>query len=227
MSEIRTALVNGVELAYRVEGDAAAPPLLLLPGRGLDHTDWAGIIDHLASSWRIYAPDLRGHGLSGRPGVYSLELMRDDVVALLDHLGVASATVIGHSMGGMVAFLIAQEHPGRVERLVLEDVPAPHPAGLPLPERPEGDLPFDWAMVEQTAHQRNHPDPRWLEGLSGVTAPTLVLAGGTASHLPQDQVREVAARIPGARLVTIEAGHEIHSTRPADFLAAVTEFLAG
>ncbi|MET8155977.1 alpha/beta hydrolase [Sphaerisporangium sp. NPDC005289] len=225
MTDLRSAVVNRVRLVYEVAGDAGAPPVLLLHGRGSDHTTWAGVIEHLAGSWRVYAPDARGHGASDWPRVYSLELMRDDVVALLDHLELPRVTIVGHSMGGMVAFLVAQDHPGRVERMVLEDVPAPHPARLSLPGRPDGELPFDWAMVEQTAHQRNHPDPAWLDGLAKVTAPTLVIAGGAPSHLPQDQVADLARRIPGARLMTIEAGHEVHATRPAEFNDALTAFL--
>ncbi|MEU8268499.1 alpha/beta fold hydrolase [Sphaerisporangium sp. NPDC049002] len=225
MGDLRVVGVNGIRVAYQVAGDAGAPPLVLLPGRGLDHSDWARVVDRLSASWRVYAPDLRGHGRSDWPGVYTLELMRDDVVALLDHLEVDRATFVAHSLGGMVAVLIAEAYPDRVEQMVLEDVPAPHPAGLSLPAKPEGTLSFDWAMVEQTAYQRDHPDPEWLEGLAKITAPTLVIAGGAPSHLPQDQVADLASRIPAARLVTIEAGHDVHAKRPEEFLAAVTEFL--
>ncbi|MCT9930867.1 alpha/beta hydrolase [Planotetraspora sp. A-T 1434] len=225
MSDLHFAEVNGVRLAYQVSGDADAPPLLLLHGRGADHSGWKGVIDRLAGSWRVYAPDLRGHGRSDWPGAYDLELMRDDMVALLGHAGVARTAIVAHSLGGFVGFLIAEEHPGLVDRLVLEDVPAPHPAGVSLPDRPESPLSFDWAMVEQTTHQRNHPDPAWLDRLADITAPTLVIAGGATSHLPQDQVADLASRIPGCRIVTIEGGHDIHTTRPDEFLDAVTTFL--
>ncbi|MEU9886766.1 alpha/beta hydrolase [Sphaerisporangium sp. NPDC051011] len=226
MSDLQAARVNGIRLVYRVEGDPEAPPVVLLPGRGSDHTSWDEAIGQLAASWRVYAPDLRGHGQSEWPGDYALESMRDDVVALLDHLGVQRAALVGHSLGGVVAVLIAEEYPDRVARMVLEDVPLPVPAGQPVPERPADPFPFDWAMVEQTAHQRNNPDPAWLKRLGEITAPTLVLAGGAASHLPQDQVADLAVRVPGAELVTIEAGHEIHKNRPDEFLAAVTAFLS-
>ncbi|GII61456.1 3-oxoadipate enol-lactonase [Sphaerisporangium krabiense] len=225
MGDLRFALVNGVRLAYRTEGDPAAPPLVLLPGRGYDHTDWDGVIGPLAESFRVHALSLRGHGRSDRPGRYALTSMRDDVVGLLDVLGLERASLAGHSLGGFVAYLVAQEYPDRVERLVLEDVPLPVPAGVAVPPRPEEPPDFDWAMVEQTTRQRNDPDPAWLEGLAKITAPTLVLAGGPSSHLPQEQVAELAARVPGAELVTIDAGHEIHGTRPAEFLTAVTAFL--
>ncbi|MFC4586430.1 alpha/beta fold hydrolase [Sphaerisporangium corydalis] len=225
MGELLVVPVNGIRMACEVAGDEGAPPVMLLAGRGYGRADWAGVMGKLAPSWRVYAPDLRGHGDSEWPGVYGLELMRDDVIALLDHLGGARVALVAHSLGGVVACLVAHERPDLVDRLVLEDVPALRPADVPIPQRPAGTLPYDWAMIEQTAAERRNPDPAWVERLSEITAPTLVIAGGAASHVSQESVAEVAARIPGARLVTIEAGHDVHATRPADFLAVLTDFL--
>ncbi|GII31373.1 alpha/beta fold hydrolase [Planotetraspora mira] len=219
------AHVNGIRLTYGTTGGQAAPPVVLLHGRGFDHTDWEAVAGRLAGSWRVIAPDLRGHGRSEWPGSYRLDAMRDDVAALLDGLGTSPVNLIGHSMGGLVACLIAQERPALVRRLILEDVPAPWPADVQVPDRPAGALPYDWAMVEQTTLQRRDPDPAWLDGLATITSPALALAGGPESHIPQADVSELAARIPGARLVTVGGGHEIHGNRPADFLAAVTGFL--
>lgn len=55
--------------------------------------------------------------------------------------------------------------------------------------------------------------------------PTLVIAGGTQSPVPQDRIAEVVRLIPDARLVTIEAGHQVHRTKPVEFLAALRTFL--
>jgi 3-oxoadipate enol-lactonase len=222
---VHVAEVNGIRLAYASEGDASSPPVVLLHGRGYDHTDWAAVSDHLSRSRRVHAADLRGHGRSDWPGVYSLESMRDDVIGLLGHLGSRPTAVIAHSLGGIVACLVAQKRPDLVDRLVLEDVPVPLPAGVRVPDRPAGALPYDWEMVEQTTRQRRDPDPAWADDLDRITSPTLVLAGGPESHLPQDQVTEVAVRIPGARLVTVGGGHDIHANRPQEFLSAVTSFL--
>jgi 3-oxoadipate enol-lactonase len=73
--------------------------------------------------------------------------------------------------------------------------------------------------------RRNHPDPAWWDDLALITAGTLVIGGGPDSHLPQDQVRELASRIHGAEHITIDAGHLVHADRPAEFLAAVEAFL--
>jgi len=222
---LHTAEVNGIRLAYQAVGDPDAPPLLLLHGRGFDHTDWAKVTGRLAASWHVHAPDLRGHGQSDWPGAYHLDLMRDDVIGLIEHCGSPRTVVIGHSLGGLVGCLVAQRRPDLVDRLVLEDVPAPRPATVQVPDRPAGALPYDWEMVEQTTRQRRTPPRDWLEGLSRITSPTLVLAGGPESTIPQDHVADLASRIPGARLVPIGGGHEIHANRPEEFLSAVTGFL--
>ncbi|MGW4567208.1 alpha/beta fold hydrolase [Streptomyces sp. NPDC004561] len=225
-----TVRANGITLACRSWGPRDAPPILLLHARGADGADWSRIAERLAAPpvpRRVHAPDLRGHGRSDRPGEYGLEEMSDDVHALMGALGIGGTDVVGHSLGGIVAYLLAQRHPGVVRRLVLEDVCAPVPLDPPRPpaERPAAEPPFDWAMVRATDEQRNTPDPRWWEHMCRITMPALVIAGGPTSHIPQDQVAKLAELIPDASLVTVDAGHLVHETRPEEFLDALTEFL--
>jgi 3-oxoadipate enol-lactonase len=215
----------GIRLAYRVWGSPGAPPLLLLHGLGDGAADWDGVAPAFARHWRVYAPELRGHGRSDRPGDYSVELMEADVLAFLDALQLDRVDLIGHSMGGLVGYLLAGDHPERVGRLVLEDVPALRPRERGAPERPEGDLPFDWEMVLAIRSQIDNPDPGWLERPGRITARTLVIGGGAGSHVPQDWVAELTRRIPGARIETIEAGHLIHVTEPEAFTRAALTFL--
>ncbi|MFI2205796.1 alpha/beta fold hydrolase [Streptomyces sp. NPDC020192] len=221
---------NGITLACRSWGPADAPPVLLLHCRGADGADWTTVAERLAAPpdpRRVYAPDLRGHGHSGWPGEYAVEAMSDDVRALLAAVGVDRADVVGHSLGGLVACLLAQHHPDVVRRLVLEDVCAPVPLDPPRPPapRPEGELPFDWAMVRATDEQRNAPDPVWRDHMGRITMPTLVIGGGHTSLIPQDKVAQLAGLIPDASLVTLDAGHLVHESRPEEFLAVVEEFL--
>ncbi|MFF1631368.1 alpha/beta fold hydrolase [Streptomyces sp. NPDC058272] len=225
MVDHRSVDVGGVRLAYRVAGPEAAPPLVLLHALGEDSTDWAGVVPALARRRRVYALDLRGHGRSDWPGEYSLELMRADVFRFLDGLGLGTVDLIGHSMGGVVSYLLAQDQPRRVSRLVLEDVPVPRPREKTTPARPDGDLTFDWEVVPAIRRQIDTPDPRWLGRLSGITADTLVLAGGPGSHVPQDGIAELARRVPGGRVVTLPVGHLIHSAAPEAFTEEVSAFL--
>ncbi|MCG0284236.1 alpha/beta hydrolase [Streptomyces sp. PSAA01] len=215
----------GIRLAYQVSGPPDAPPLVLLHALGEDATDWDVVAPVLARSRRVYALDLRGHGRSDWPGDYSLELMRADVLAVLDELALGQVELVGHSMGGIVAYLIASDQPRRVARLVLEDVGAPRPRRPTTPAKPEGEPAFDWEMVLAIRKQIDTPDPVWWERLAGITAETLVVAGGPGSHVPQDGVAELAHRIPGGRMVTIPVGHLIHSADPKAFTEAVSRFL--
>jgi pimeloyl-ACP methyl ester carboxylesterase/GNAT superfamily N-acetyltransferase len=220
--------VNGVLLACESSGPAGGPPLLLLHALGEDRTTWRHVADVFAGDgWRTLAVDLRGHGDSGHPGAYAFESMRDDVLALLDELRIDEVTLVAHSMGTVVACLIAMDRPRTVRRLVLEEGPLPFPADppRPVPPAPDGPTPYDWRVVPAIAVQRNAPPARHWDGLAGITAPTLIVAGGPRSHLRQDQLAQVAGRIPDARLITIDGGHMVHDERPAEFLAVLRDFL--
>ncbi|GAB3983023.1 hypothetical protein GCM10029978_088330 [Actinoallomurus acanthiterrae] len=220
--------VGDVRLAYRTYGAPTAPPLVLLHALGEDGGTWRATATALAASHRVYAVDLRGHGASGRTAAYSFELMRDDVVAFLDALGLERVRLVGHSMGATVAYLLAGRHPERVDRLVLEEPPPPVPADPPrhVPANPEETEAFDWAAVDAIYRQRNDPDPAYWDALAAITAPTLVVAGGPSSPLPQDQMARLAETIPDHRLATIDAGHLVHEERPGEFAAALAAFLA-
>jgi 3-oxoadipate enol-lactonase len=217
--------IGGLRLAYRVWGSAGAEPLVLVHALGESAADWDGVAPAFAQHRRVYAPDLRGHGHSGWPGEYSVELMEADVLGFLDALKLDRVELIGHSMGGLVAYLLAEDHPERVSRLILEDVAALRPRQRSLPGRPAGELPYDWEMVLAIRRQIDHPDPAWLGRLGRITAETLVIAGGAPSYIPQEWVVELARRIPGAQLETIPVGHLIHSADPEAFARTALRFL--
>ena len=217
---------TGVRLACRATPGHGGEPVVLLHALGETGRTWEPVREAFAGR-PTYAVDLRGHGDSDRPGDYSVTLMRDDVVGLLDGLGLDRVSVVAHSLGAMVACLVAEDVPDRVGTLVLEDPPPLRPADPPraMPPRPAGPLDFDWELVGQLLPRRNDPDPAWWDALDRITARTLVVAGGPASHLPQDQIADLAARIPGGRLVTVPVGHEVHANAPDEFTTIVRTFL--
>lgn len=217
--------VDGVRLAYRVDGSADDPPMVLLHALGERGADWAPVAAAFAERFRVFAFDLRGHGDSDWPGEYSFRLMRDDVIGALERLGLSKVTLAGHSMGGAVAYLVAMERPGLVERLIVEDVPPPYRRERSIPARPDGPLDFDWSVVPAIVGQVNAGDPAAWDGLAAIEAPTLLIAGGPASHIDQDKLVAAAARIPRCQLVTIPAGHLIHASRPGDFVRAVLTWI--
>ncbi|WP_413760694.1 alpha/beta fold hydrolase [Streptomyces sp. MMBL 11-3] len=109
--------VNGIELHVTEAGSGA--PLLMLHGVGVDASAQRREIEALARSHRVIAPDLRGHGRSTRPAAYSLRDHVDDMIGLLDELGLARTAVLGGSMGSYVAQALALAVPQRVRELVL------------------------------------------------------------------------------------------------------------
>ncbi len=108
-------------LSFEVTG--AGPPLLLLHAGVADRRMWDGIREPLAGAHTVVMPDLRGFGQSelGSEGYSHVA----DVVAVLDHLGIGRAAVVGASFGGLVAMQLATAHPDRVDRLVLAAPPLP------------------------------------------------------------------------------------------------------
>src|ERR1022692_1416689 len=216
---------GGVRLAYQAWGSPDAPPLVLLHALGEGAADWDAVAPAFARHWRGCGPAPPGPGSSSWPGSYSAELMEADVLGFLDALALDRVDLIGHSMGGLVAYLVAGDQPARVSRLILEDVAALLPRQRDMPARPDGELPFDWEMVLAIRRQLADPDPAWLERLSRITGPALVIAGGPQSSIPQDRVAELARRIPGARLETIPVGHLIHAADPEAFTKTALMFL--
>ncbi len=108
-----------VRLYWRADGDEGKPPLLLLNSLGTDHAMWDGVMPLLTRDFRVLRMDTRGHGASDAPkGDYTLSMLAQDALAVLDAAGVARAHVCGLSMGGMTALELAIEHPERVEKIV-------------------------------------------------------------------------------------------------------------
>ena len=107
--------------SHSVDGPAGAPVLVLSNSLGTTSAMWEPQLASLTDRWRVVRYEHRGHGgtRSPGPGPYTLAELGGDVVELLDHLGVARASMCGVSLGGMVALWLAAHHPDRVDRLVL------------------------------------------------------------------------------------------------------------
>jgi esterase len=101
---------------------ADSQPLLILHGLYGHQGNWAAHAREFAADFTVYALDARNHGLSAHADSMSLEEMARDVCDTMDALGLASAHVLGHSMGGKVAMLLALLEPQRVTRLLVVDI---------------------------------------------------------------------------------------------------------
>lgn len=231
--------VHGGELAVATWG-RGPHSVVGLHGITANHASFGEVAAALARRYAevtLHVPDLRGRGRSaGLPGPFGLARHADDVLALIDGLGLARPTLVGHSMGAYVAALVARRAPGRVGGVVLVD------GGLPLEvDLPEGtsDLDAIHAVVgpaidrlrttypDEAAHEatfRQHPalTGRWTATLSAYTAADRVptedgrwrspvsieaVAADGAGPLRDPEVRRAAAELAvPATLLTAPRG---------------------
>lgn len=118
-----TASVNSTTIAYVDEG--SGPPALLVHAFPLSSAMWRPQIEALAPRFRVIAPDTRGLGGSALGDApITIDTYADDVIALLDHLGIARAALVGLSMGGYIALALLRRHPQRLSALALANTRA-------------------------------------------------------------------------------------------------------
>jgi pimeloyl-ACP methyl ester carboxylesterase len=115
--------VRGLRLHVREAGPPAGPPVLVLHGIMGHGREWDVLTSALAPAHRVLALDMRGHGRSEWADDYRVPVLAADAAALLERLGRAGVTVIGHSLGAMAAALLAADRPELVARAVLLDLP--------------------------------------------------------------------------------------------------------
>lgn len=124
--------VRGGDLAVGMWGPSDGPAVLAVHGVTANHLTWPALAGYLPGI-RVIAPDLRGRGRSNTlPGPWGMPQHADDLAAVLEHLGIERAVVVGHSMGAFASLVLANRHPQLVSSLVLVDggLPLPAPAGV-------------------------------------------------------------------------------------------------
>jgi 3-oxoadipate enol-lactonase len=178
----KTTASDGTHLAFDVMGRPGAPPVLLIQGLGSDRT--VGLLQRvaLAPHYRTIGFDNRGVGRSDKPqGRYYLTVMADDAAHVLDACKVDSAHVVGHSMGGVIAQLLAVRHPERVRSLVLSATACHHHMW-------RRELLAEWASValEQGMREVSRRSMRWLVGPRSFRRywPALGILGPLALNVP-------------------------------------------
>lgn len=128
LDEFETAEVATGETSILVRRSGSGAPVLLLHGFPQTHLMWHGVAPRLARHFSVVCADLRGYGASGCPAStpdhapYAKRAMARDMVAVMERLGFPRFSVAGHDRGGRVAYRLALDHPGRVERLAVLDV---------------------------------------------------------------------------------------------------------
>jgi non-heme chloroperoxidase len=243
-------LATGPLVRYVEQGDPAGEPLVLLHGYSDSWYSFSRLLPLLGpADYHVFAFDQRGHGGSERPARgYAMDDFAADVEAFLNAVGVARATVVGHSMGSLIARRVATLYPDRVSRLVLigSALKVENAATRELREAVQalGDpVPADFVREFQASTIHTPVPEAFFEGvvaeslrlparvwkaafdgilalddadqLATIAAPTLILGGeldGVFSALEQ---KELAAAMPGARLILYpETGHDPQWERP-------------
>ena len=150
----RTLTANGLDLHYLEWGRADGAPIVCVHGFTSSAQAFNALARHLQGRYRILAPDVRGHGESGwaADGAYGYLDQASDLAAFADALGLGRFTLIGTSMGGIIAMAYATAHGGRLKGLVINDIGPEAEAGSQritqtIGARPERFATFDAAMA--------------------------------------------------------------------------------
>jgi 3-oxoadipate enol-lactonase len=126
--KISKVRMNGVEIAYRFDGPESGRVVMMSNSLMSDHRMWDVTVPALSGRYRVLRYDTRGHGQSGTtPGPYTIELLADDAVGLMDALGLRRVHFVGLSMGGMIAQQVGARYADRVYSLSLCDTASEMP----------------------------------------------------------------------------------------------------
>jgi pimeloyl-ACP methyl ester carboxylesterase len=218
---------DGVRLAYREYG-GVGQAVVLLHGLAGNADEWAETAEWLRERHRVVALDARGHGRSERlPGDVSRAAHVDDVAYVIEQLELAPVALIGQSLGGLTALLVAAERPDLVAALVLAEAdPAEDPeapAAVEQALRRWQDPPFDVDLLVRTL--REAVGRSYWEEWERIECPTMIVRGSEGT-MPRNEADAMVARLPQARLVEIPgAGHDLHLDRPAEWGRLVADFL--
>ena len=240
------APVNDIQMYYEIWNKNGPDPVILLHG-GLGSTlNWGNQVPALVDRHEVIALDSRGHGRSTRSDQpFGYHLMASDVLALMDHLEIDKASIVGWSDGGIIGIDIAINNPERLNKLfayganynlsgVDPSVETNPVFGMLIAMAAEdyqklsptpGDFePFVEAI---SAMWFSQPDFK-PEELAGITAPTVIADGQYEEAIKPEHTAELAKLIPGAKLVIIpNVSHMAMFQDPAAFNKAVTDFLDG
>ncbi|MER7539071.1 alpha/beta hydrolase [Streptomyces sp. NPDC097704] len=244
-------MVAGRRLSY-LDFGGPGRPLLALHGHFGEGRTFTRLAQDLGESWRVIALDQRGHGHSDSAPDFSRTGYVEDAAAVLEHLDVEAAVVLGHSLGGVNAYQLAARLPERVDALIVEDIGAEVDGNLSFtlswPQRtatrtelleelgPSArhvmnavrEYPDGWGLAfnpkDMNASQQYLNGDHWSDWLAS-DCPALLVRGSRSTVLSAEHAKDMTARRPRTWLVELPTGHTVHETAPVEFDAAVRGFL--
>jgi pimeloyl-ACP methyl ester carboxylesterase len=234
--------LDGSYIYYQVTGEG--PPIVLVHGLSGSGRWWARNVESLSRRFRVYLIDLIGFGQSRGGQAFVLGEAGACLARWMDRVGLEQASLIGHSMGGLIVANLAADEPERVDRLVLVDAATPPLAsgylrqayGLlrGLQALPLRFLPLLFADAWRAGPRTIVRAGRELltvdfsARLAQIRAPVLLIWGEHDWIVPLEVGEQIRGQLEGAELVVIErAGHNPMWERPDEFNRLVGQFLLG
>lgn len=222
--------IDGFQLYYESEGDGE--PLVLIPGFASGRSLWSKQVGPLARHFRVISFDPRGVAQSDKPaGEQTIDLLADDVAALLTLLGIESAHVVSVSFGGFVAQEFALRYPRMTRKLVLcctsfggpnHVVPEPQIVNELMQPRAAGEVSEDMYGVQLRAAVNFNAEDR----LAAIKSPALVVSGDADVIVPVQNSYNLAKQIPNAELRLVSGGsHTFFMEQADEFNQVLTEWL--
>lgn len=237
--------LGGITMYFEAYG--SGKPLLLLHGGFGSAEVWVNQISLFSEKWYVITPDSRGQGrTTDSDAPLSYHLMAEDMIRLMDHLGIDSAYVVGWSDGGIIGIDLAIHHPERVKALVAFGANT-SPAGyqdafleyVRTVTVDEMKLTLGSHYLEMMPNPEHFPimlekvrtlyltEPNFTaEEIASITAPTLMLIGQNETVVRIEHARVIAESIPNAELVILpDVGHAAVTENPDKWNKAVLDFL--
>ncbi len=216
---------------YEIHGDGE--PLVLIVGLGTDISEWEGIIHWLAQKYKVLAFDNRGAGRTDKPDTqYSIEMMANDTVGLMQTLGIEQAHILGISMGGRIALAMALQYPKSVKKLVLVSTSA---RSIKNWRR------YFFGMLSSAPIFRSkYPQPHYAfmrqrqasfvynctDQLHELHIPTVIMHGKKDKIVPYKLAEEMHTGIKGSKMLAFAGGHIFFFMKERQrFLDAIAEFV--
>ena len=244
VSGLKTAYakVNGIDLYYGTIGKGS--PVIFLHG-GLANSDyWGKQVPVIAKNHEVIVVDSRGHGRSTRNSQpFGYDLMTDDVVALMDHLKIKQAAIVGWSDGAIIGIDFALRYPDRVSK-IFAFAPNTTTAGVradvaenPLFARYIKRAGDEYRRLSKTPNQYDsfvdqigkmwQSQPNWTDAqLSNIHTPILIADGDHDEGIIRSELEHTAATIPQAGLLIIpNSSHFAFLQAPKEFNDALINFL--
>ncbi len=228
--------VNDVNINYEVYGDG--DPLIFIPGIVSNIYEYKKILTPLSKHFKLIAVDNRGTGKSDKPKLpkYTIEMMADDVIGVMDNLKLEKVHVIGISMGGNVAISLYCRNPKRINSLILISTYAKRPETSKVEQSLKQVLKVPIFRGVGKHHQPLHIAKLQLAAISNfdytdrlknIKAPTLIIHGNRDKLVPYKYAENLHGGIKDSRLIKITGGHLFFFIKTTQFVNAISEFVHG